>query len=470
MKKRLEVKRGEKMKKLIWLCFLGLSLIGLQTHTMAKEVKTEKSMEWETSDLSHRVIIERKQNALGSYDLVIREKKAGALQKGERLYFEPEQKDKIHISCYYTSVKDGDIEIEHRNMYIGNITIEKASTKPSTICLSYEVGSNDQIPYKDYNMKVKDQVLNDGMIYKNECSVIKSCISVIPYKPIYTPSLYQAFYFREDSYWYMQSEQSQKDQWPKFKRKRMTCKVFQSQGKLMIPLKYILSGLEEGKIEKENEKIKVSFVKDNKEQVIYFEIGKKEFEVNGKKVSMGLAPELKEGITFVPIEEVAKAIGAKVTNEPDTHSSIIEILGSRTNQELLFIGQPILMRGALDIYLEGKIVLVESEEERLHKGEIILKLDEEVVQKGIKLVDLPIVNVKEGDIQLGEPVLDNEEINCIRIPVTRVSSQPSYIEIEGFNFQIDRTVPGASYWIGVGGDAIGKAVPIKIIDMDYLFC
>ena len=71
---------------------------------------------------------------------------------------------------------------------------------------------------------------------------------------------------------------------------------------------------------------KATFVKDNKKLILY--IGKKEYELDGKKLQMDTAALLQEGRTFVPARYVAEAFGASVRWDSVIRTVYIDTDGS----------------------------------------------------------------------------------------------------------------------------------------------
>jgi hypothetical protein len=71
---------------------------------------------------------------------------------------------------------------------------------------------------------------------------------------------------------------------------------------------------------------KATFVKDSKKLILY--IGKKEYELDGKKLQMDTAALLQEGRTFVPARYVAEAFGATVRWDSVIKTVYIDINGS----------------------------------------------------------------------------------------------------------------------------------------------
>ena len=71
---------------------------------------------------------------------------------------------------------------------------------------------------------------------------------------------------------------------------------------------------------------KATFVKDNKKLILY--IGKKEYELDGKKLQMDTAAIIHEDRTFVPARYVAEAFGATVRWDSVIKTVYVDINGS----------------------------------------------------------------------------------------------------------------------------------------------
>ena len=203
------------------------------------------------------------------------------------------------------SVIQGDMEIE--TDLNGTMKVKKASTKPSKISISYSPEDDGKIPYKNYDMVVTDKLIKGGVLQDGGRTVIKECIAIMPKEGMYTQDLNQVLYFRNDSNWYMKSVLDPNTKaWPELKREKLSCKTYQKQDVLMVPLRYIINGLENSKLEMKGKKLSASFTMNHERQSLNLEIVKKGFELNGKKKEARVVPEIKQGMTFVSIEDIAK--------------------------------------------------------------------------------------------------------------------------------------------------------------------
>lgn len=100
---------------------------------------------------------------------------------------------------------------------------------------------------------------------------------------------------------------------------------------------------------------------------------------------------------------------------------------------------------------DAKIVIKETKEDRITKGEdIIVSIADR--DSGLEFVDADI-KVTEGDLELDKDNIEVEDGRII-IPVKRHSTEPSTIEITDIEIKSDRTVPQGSYDVKVGGSAI----------------
>lgn len=98
----------------------------------------------------------------------------------------------------------------------------------------------------------------------------------------------------------------------------------------------------------------------------------------------------------------------------------------------------------------GKIRLQESGAGSLQVGE---KLLIQIEQDNIKLTEAPLVEVLEGDIELGKPELVE---GGIEVEITKKSTQPARIEIAHFRVDVNGMAADGRYKVAIGGKAIAE--------------
>ena len=96
----------------------------------------------------------------------------------------------------------------------------------------------------------------------------------------------------------------------------------------------------------------------------------------------------------------------------------------------------------------GKIVIKETEADKLKAGKIFLALDD----SDIKYTKAPEVKVTEGNLKIDADV--ELVTGGIEITVKGRSTKASTLEISGGELKVDRTVPEGKYAVKVGGNAI----------------
>lgn len=96
----------------------------------------------------------------------------------------------------------------------------------------------------------------------------------------------------------------------------------------------------------------------------------------------------------------------------------------------------------------GKIVIKETEADKLKAGKIFLALDD----SDIKYTKAPEVKVTEGNLKIDTDV--KVVTGGIEITVKGRSTKASTLEISGGELKVDRTVPEGKYAVKVGGNAI----------------
>ena len=106
----------------------------------------------------------------------------------------------------------------------------------------------------------------------------------------------------------------------------------------------------------------------------------------------------------------------------------------------------------------GKITLTENIVGQIAQGKnIVIELEE----SPIKLTKAPKIEIMQGDIRLGTPVVT---ANKIEIPIIRRSNTASSICLSDFVLTVDQTVADGTYTMQIGGNAFSELEDHKLLD------
>lgn len=112
--------------------------------------------------------------------------------------------------------------------------------------------------------------------------------------------------------------------------------------------------------------------------------------------------------------------------------------------------EPFAVKSGKQEQIGGSITLTEAKSGALQAGEILfIQLEAE----GMRMTQVPMIEIVKGDIKLGEP---KQVPGGIQIPVERKSTEPSEIQIKHFEFSVSGAVADGYYPLVVKGQALSS--------------
>ena len=162
----------------------------------------------------------------------------------------------------------------------------------------------------------------------------------------------------------------------------------------------------------------------------------------------------------IKIEDIEVALEAGVTGD-----LVVDVTSSAGLEEdavtIAKVVNPVTVKAEKNNVIIGKngqpagnITITEYDAEAILKGDLIIKVDED-----IEFAKDPDVKVTEGDLKIGDVEADGDELT---IEIDRDSNDASTIEISGILYDVDRTVAEGDLKADVGGDAL-----IETCGMEY---
>ena len=246
--------------------------------------------------------------------ITLTETKEGNIQKG-KIFLAIEESTMRYTKAPKVEVTEGNLRVDDVEIVAGGLelTIKNESTRASKLVISGgEITVDRTVPDGNFFVKVGGPALSDfssGTLWNRIDEKHNDIDAIIEETFIIVGAL--------------DVEQPNKDtNTAKFKigqatytingeTKTMDAVPYSSGGRIMLPVRYVADalGIMSSQIVWDGESKTVTIVADKTVQI---KLGSKEMIVNNTMVPMSAEPEVSNGRIFVPVAEVARALGAEV--------------------------------------------------------------------------------------------------------------------------------------------------------------
>ena len=244
--------------------------------------------------------------------ILIKETEKGNIASG-KIFLAIDDSDFSYTEAPEVKVTEGNLKIESKAKIVKGgieITVTGKSTAPSTLEINGgEIKVNGYVPVGTYTVKVGGTALSAhsaDTLWDNTKSQHKDIDAMVEKDFILVGSKEEENKANKASFVIGQATYTINGE-----EKTMDTSAYISAGRTMLPVRYVADALGV-------DPTQILWDKNNKtvtilaERVIQIKLGSKSMVINGATVSMDAAAEMKNDRVFVPVAEIARALGADV--------------------------------------------------------------------------------------------------------------------------------------------------------------